>query len=189
MASDSMSARERSAPGLAALFASLSPDGGHSILDFGPAEGQRLTLFGRFGRRVRFASMVPHPPTGPDLQAALEVLESDPGDGYDVVLSWDLFDRLDLGAHAAVMDRLAEVTQPGARLHAVLRASEEATTRPVRIRLLELDRVREEVAGPPEPARPPLLPAHVERLLDPFEVLSGISLRQGLREYVARRPE
>lgn len=133
--------------------------------------------------------MVPHPPQGPELASALEGLGSDPGDEYDVVLAWDVFDRLDEAVRTDVMRRIVEVTRPGARLHTVLRASDAVTTRPVRIHLLDLDRLGEEVAGPPEPARPPLLPAHVERLLGPFEVLSGVSLRQGAREYVARRPE
>lgn len=183
------SVEERSAPGLAALFASLSPDGRHSILDLGAAEGRRLRLLGRFARSVRFAALVPHPPTGSDLDAALKRMGDQPGDGYDVVLAWDVFDRLDEPERTRLVRRIVEVTGPGARLYAVADASGAGTTRPVRISLLDHDRVAEEPAGPPEPARPPLLPGQVERLLKPFEVLNGFSLRGGLREYLARRTD
>lgn len=180
---------ERSSPGLGALFASLSPDGRHSVLDFGPAEGRRLRLLGRYARQVRFAAMVPHPPRGADLSATLEGLEPDPGRRFDVVLAWDLFDRLDESERREVVERITDVTTAGAWLYAVVESSGAGSTRPVRIALLALDRVREEPVGPPEPSNSPILPAPMERLLDPFEVVSGVSLRSGLREYVARRPE
>lgn len=183
------SREERAAPGLASLFASLSPDGRHSILDLGGAEGRRLRLLGRFARSVRFAELVPYPPEGSDLDAALERIGHQPGMGYDVVLAWDVFDRLDEPQRERLLQRIVEVTLPGARLHAMADASGDVTTRPVRMSLLDMDRLATEPAGPPEPARPALLPRQVERLLDPFEVVSGFSLRGGLREYVAKRPD
>ncbi|MBT8487877.1 MAG: class I SAM-dependent methyltransferase [Gemmatimonadetes bacterium] len=180
--------KERSAPGLASLFAALRADGRHTVLDFGPAEGRRLRLLGRFARQVRFAALVPHPPRGTELTAALGGLEPDPGRRFDVVLVWDLFDRLDDGERNEVVERIVDVTAAGARLYAVVESSDAVSTRPIRTELLELDRVRDEPVGPPEPARPQLLPAQMERLLAPFEVVSGVSLRSGLREYVAWRP-
>ncbi len=182
--------RERWAPGLASLFEALSPDGRHSVLDFGPAEGRRLRLLGRFARRVRFAAMVPHPPRGAELAEVLDSLvEPDPERLFDVVLVWDLFDRLDDGDRKDVVARIVDVTGGGARLYAVVESSGAVSTRPIRTELVDLDRVLEEPVGPPEAANPQLLPAQMERLLHPFEVISGVSLRSGRREYVARRPE
>lgn len=106
-----------------------------------------------------------------------------------MVLVWDLFDRLDAVEREHVIQRIVDVTTPGARLYAVVESSDAVSTRPIRTELLDVDRVREDPVGPPEPARPQLLPAQVERLVHPFEVVSGVSLRTGLREYVARRPE
>ncbi len=179
---------ERAAPGLASLFASLHADGRHSVLDFGPAEGRRLRLLGRYARQVRFAALVPHPPRGSELTAALDDLEPDPDRRFDVVLVWDLFDRLDEAERRQVVERVIDVTEPAARLYAVVESSDAVSTRPIRTELLDVDTVREAPVGPPEPSRPQLLPAHMERLVNPFEVLTGVSLRRGLREYVARRP-
>lgn len=179
--------RERAAPGLAVLFASLRPDGGHCILDLGSADGPRLGLLSEYARKIRFAALLPDPPRGEDL---LDVLDQIAGDEpFDVVLAWDVFDRIDPDERVAVVERIVKATAPGARLHTVLDASGAETRQPVRIDVLAVDRVSEEPVGPPESAGPPLLPRQVEQLLDPFEVTTGVSLRTGQREYVARRPE
>jgi len=102
-----------------------------------------------------------------------------------VVLAWDVFDCLDAEDRSEVMGRIEEVTVPGARLYVVVASFSAVTRRPERLTLVDLDRVSHEPVGPVEPARPELLPAHVERLLAPFEVASAFSLRMGLREYVA----
>lgn len=179
----------RASPGLATLFESLTADGRHSILDLGSAEGRRLRLLGRFARRIRFAELVPEPPRGAALDTALEGLRPHSRGRYDVVLAWDLFDRLDEGERGRVMERILEITDPGATLFAIVDYTESVTRRPIRYRLVELGQVALEPAGPPEPADPPLLPRQVERLLAPFEVVTAVSLRAGFREYVARRPE
>lgn len=183
------SSDERASPGLTTLFESLSADGRHSILDLGPAESRRLRLLGRFARRIRFADLVPEPPGGPELDAALEDLRPHSRGRYDVVLAWDLFDRLDDAERARTMMRIVELTDPGAALFAIVESSESVTSRPMRYSLVELGRVAQQPTGPPQPAGPPLLPRQVERLLAPFEVVTAVSLRAGFREYVARRPE
>lgn len=152
----------RASPGVAKLFDSLSQDGRHSVLDLGPAADRHLRLF-------------------------------NPRRPYDVVLAWDILDRLDPCERGALIERLTDVTAPRARLYAVVRSSGGATTRPFRSTLIHLDRVSQQVVGPvvdpvggpPEPAGDVLLPAHVERILAPFEVAHAFILTTGLREYVA----
>lgn len=178
---------ERSAPGLAVLFGALSSDGGHSILDLGGAEGRRLELLGRFARSVRFAEFVPHPPDGADFDAALGRMGERPGEGYDVVLAWNVFDLLDERQRRRLLDRIVEVTRPGARLHAMADSSGAPATQPVRISLTEMDRMVVEPVGPPQPAYRPLLPRQMEDLLHPFRVVSAFTVRGELREYVVRR--
>jgi hypothetical protein len=180
---------ERTSPGLASIFESLSADGRHAILDLGSAESRRLQLLGRFARRIRFAELVPEPPRGSDLDAALDRLGPDGRWRYDVVLSWDLLDSLDEQERSRTMRRIEEVTGPGALIFAVVDSGQSVSRRPIRHRLVELDRVAVEPAGPPQPAGAPILPRQVERLLAPFEVEVAVSLRAGFREYVARRPE
>jgi len=180
---------ERAAPGVAALFAGLSADGSHSVLDLGPAAENHLDLYGRFSRQIRVADLLTDPPQGPDWAAALKALPPHPRQPYDVVLAWDLLDRLWPEERPALIKRLAELTAPGARLYVIVDTSGEPTTRPLRFTLLDLDRMVQSVVGPPQPAHSPLLPAQVGRLLEPFEVERAFTLRGGLREYFATKKD
>lgn len=177
----------RRSPGLASLFESLHEDGRHSILDLGSADGRQLRLLGRFGRQVRFAGLVPRPRDVSSWLDALKSLPAHPRQPYDVVLMWDLLDRLPADERRPVVDHLDAITAPGARLHAIVDASEAGQTRPMEFRIVDLDRVAHVAAGPPEPAQEPLLPAQVERALSPFEVIRAFTLRGGLREYLASK--
>jgi hypothetical protein len=175
---------ERASPGIAALFGALTSDGSHSILDLGFAGARHLRLLGRFARRIRFAGLVPHPPGGEALRAALHALPPNPKQPYDVVLAWDILDRVDPADRPTVVECLARVTGPAARLYAVVDTTDASTTRPTRSSLVGLDRISMQPVGPPAPARPPILPAPLERLLAPFEVAQAFTLRTGHREYV-----
>lgn len=179
---------ERSSPGLGALFGLLKEDGRHAILDLGPASDRHLRFLGRYARQIRFAGLVPEPPRGEALLSAIGALAPQPGHSYDVVLAWNVLDRLDRAEREALIGRLAAFTAPGGRLYAAVDASGAPTVRPVRSAIIDVDRVEHHVVGPPEPARPQLLPAHMERLLSPFEITHAFMLRVGLREYVAMKP-
>jgi hypothetical protein len=50
-----------------------------------------------------------------------------------------------------------------------------------------MDRVVQQPLGDPVPAGPELLPAEVERLVRPFQVIHAFTLRPAYREYVAVR--
>jgi hypothetical protein len=106
---------------------------------------------------------------------------------YDLVLAWNLLDRLTPEEHGTLMDRLTELTSPQGRLYVLVDTSEESLAPPLRFELLDRSRVAHYPAGPPTGTRPPLLPAEVERILSPFRVEHAFTLRKGLREYVAVR--
>jgi hypothetical protein len=178
-------AMERAAPGVAALFDGLSEDGSHAVLDLGPAVDSHLRLFSGFARRIRFAGLLPWQRGDREWMGALRSLIPHPQQSYDLVLAWDLLDRLSPEARPSLIQRLAEITAPGARLYMVVDASEEPTTQPFRFALVGADRVSQWPLGAPEPAPRQLLPAQVERLLAPFEVVQAFTLRSGQREYVA----
>jgi hypothetical protein len=180
---------ERAAPGIAALFAELSEDGSHAVLDFGAAAETSLRLYSRFARRIRFADLLTDPPHGEAWAAALRALPPHPDQPYDLVLAWNLLDRLAPEERPPLVERLTQLTAPGARLYVVVDASGEPNTQPVRFTLLDVDRVCQQAVGPPHPPQPQLLPAEVERLLAPFQVMHGFTLKLGLREYVAVRGE
>lgn len=176
---------ERAAPGVAALFEGLPEDGSHPVLDLGPAVESHVRLFGKFSRQVRFAGLLPDPPRGAAWTEALSALPPHVGRSYDVVLAWNVLDYLNAGERVLLIERLAELTSPGARLYVVVDASEKPMLPPLRHALLDLDRVSQQAVGPPLPVPGGLLPAKVERLLMPFEVVHAFTLRTGLREYVA----
>jgi hypothetical protein len=175
----------RRSPALEALFGALHDDGRHRVLDLGEADGRRLRLLGRFARSIRFAGLLPG---GPSADGWLEALPSHPRQAYDVVLAWDLLDRVPASRHAEVVARLAEITADGARLYAVVDSNADATRRTVAFTLADLEHVHEREIGPARPAGTPLLPAQVERALAPFQVARAFTLRSGQREYVATKP-
>jgi hypothetical protein len=177
---------ERTSPGVAALFHGLEEDGSRALLDLASAGGASLGLYGRFARQIRIADVLgrsaPIPGAG-----SLEGLEA-PGRPYDIVLAWDVLDRLTPDERPGFVQRLDRMTAPGARLYIAVDLSSEPTTRPLRFTLVDLDRVREQPMGPPETRQPPLYPAEVERILAPFDLAHAFAVGQSLREYVAIKP-
>ena len=181
---------EAAAPGVAALFDDVSEDGSHSVLDLGAANPSSLAVYSRYARRIRFADLTGYATSlrgRGSVPGLLEAVPPQPDRPYDLIFAWDVLDRLFDEYHAPLVNRLARVTAPHARLHVVVRASEEEATRPLRFRLREIDRMLYEPAGSPQPARPRLLPAPLAQLLTPFQVAHGFTLKGGLREYVAIR--
>jgi hypothetical protein len=175
----------RASPGLAAVFAGLREDGSHGVLDLGPAVDANLRLYGRYARWVRFGSLLHDPPGGEAWKRALQTLPPLPDRLYDVVMVWDLLDRLSPRDRPVLIERLSQLTGPGARLYVIVDASGQSVTHPLRFTLHDVDQVSQEIVGPPRPAYPPILPAEVERTLAPFQVAHAFTLRGGLREYVA----
>jgi hypothetical protein len=178
---------ERAAPGVAALFAGVREDGSHAVLDLGAAAETTLGLYSGFARRIRFADLLTDPPHGEAWAAELRALPRHPDQPYDLVLAWNLLDYLAPEERPPLVERLTQLTASGARLYVLVDASGEPNTHPLRFNLLGVDRVGQQVVGPPRPAQPQLLPAEVERLLAPFQVVHAFTLRLGLREYVAVR--
>jgi hypothetical protein len=183
----STGSREWRSPGLAALFGGLTEDGGHCVLDLGPGSGAHLGVLRAFATQVRFADILPDGTVGETWDEALRTLPPHPFRPYDVVLAWDVLDRLEAERRAALVIRLDALTGPRARLHAVAGAEGPHPRQAVRFVLLGRDRIREEDAGVMTRPIQPLLPAQMTRVLEPFEVVSAFTLRNGSREYVAKK--
>lgn len=178
---------ERAAPGVAALFDGLKEDGSHAILDFGAGGEGSFRFYCRFARQIRYADLLRCPPRGLKWTAALEVLPPPPMGKYDVVVAWNILDRLTPAEHLTLIRRLAALTSPGARLYTVVDISGKNRIHPIHSTVVELDRVSQRIDGPMVGAYQPLLPAAIERLLPPFSVERAFTLRNDLREYVAVR--
>jgi hypothetical protein len=185
-------ARESAAPGVAAMFDGLSEDGSHSVLDLGSASSASLAVYARFARQVRFSdltglalSRTGHEP----IQCILDAVPPHPERPYDLIFAWDVFDRLLPEDHHPLVRRLAEVSAPSARLHAVVSGADQGTAPHIRCTLLDTDRVLYEPATTARPALSRLLPAQMAHLLVPFRVVRGFTLKGNLREYVAFRED
>jgi len=177
-------ALDRPSLGVKALFDGVTPDSAHSVLDLGRASESSFNVYARFARRIRFADLL-RAERRADLDRALgESVPAQPDRPYDLILVWDLLDRVAPESRAPLIARLAERAAPRARLHVLVEASDRSAVQPFHFTVLDVDRVRYTPDGPERPARGRLLPAEVERLLQPFEVARAFTSRSGMREYM-----
>lgn len=176
---------DRATPGVSEFFRGVTPDRPHGVLDLGAATDSSLQVYGRVARWIRFAGLLESAAVGDEWERALSHLPENPSHPYDLVLAWDILDRVPPEERPGVLKRLDQVTAPDARLHLVVDSSEASTSPPLRFSLLDVDRMRYEPVGPPRATWPAILPAEVERLLPPFRVVRAFTSKVGLREYVA----
>jgi hypothetical protein len=180
---------ERPTPGVAALLDGVSEDRSHAVLDLGPAVDSSLRVYSRFARWVRFADLVDATASHDSWIERLAELPAQPDHPYDLLFAWNVLDWLPPEYRPSLIQRLTELSSDDARLYVLLETSEQPVRHPQRFALLNVDRMRYERIGRPVPAWPPLLPAEVERLLQPFQVTRAFTSQTGMREYVAfRRP-
>jgi hypothetical protein len=178
---------ERQTPGVAAFLQGVTEDRSHAVLDLGPASESSLNIYGRFARRVRFSDVLAAATSPQGWAGAINALPPQPERPYDLVFAWDIMDRLDAEGRKRLVERLAAISAPDARIHLMVEEAEKAATVPLRFTLLDVDRVRCEATGPARATPPRLLPAQVEKVLSPFKVQRAFTLKGGLREYVAVR--
>lgn len=158
-----------------------------------------MSLYAPFARRMRFLDLLRPAGGATTWKEALRGIPRQADHPYDLILGWDILDRLPPEHHAALVTRLTQVSAPGARLHLLVDASPPGQPSPGSFRYtpVVVDRMEVEAdtraeasdAAPlPVSHRPRRLqPAQVERLLLPFRVTRGFTLRLGLREFVAVR--
>lgn len=178
---------ERTTPGGRALFEGLEPDRSRAVLDLGPAEGSSLGVYSRFARWVRFADVLTRALSPAGWAAALPTIPANPERPYDLLVIWDILDRLPPEGRPRLVERITEISSPDARLLAVVGVSEPRPTRLLRYSLADVDRMCYAEAEQPAPLYPPVLPAQVGRVLAPFHITRAFSTAVGIREYVAVR--
>lgn len=178
---------ERTSRGISTLLSTFGDERDHSVLDLGRAAGSSLEVYRRFARWVRFADLLFDADAATDLTAALEAIPRHPERPYDVLLAWNLLDRVAPEERARVVSRLADLSAEDARLYLIVEPSAEGARQPFRFGLADVDRIWYEPAEEPLEVWPPLLPAELERLIEPFHVAHAFTTRVGLREYVATR--
>jgi hypothetical protein len=184
---------EAQAPGVAWLFGDIDEEPRHSVLDLGAGSPSSLAVYSRFARRIRFADLGGqlHGPNGwRTVDAVLTSLPEQPDHPYDLVFVWDALDRLLREYRAPLVARLAAITSPSAKLHAITRSVDSGGGGgglPHGFALLDTGRMTYDVSAQTVPATPRIMPAQMAQLLVPFRVVHGFTLKGELREYVAHR--
>jgi len=182
---------EGAAPGLAALLESVGEHRELAVLDLGPASESSLRWYGAFARRVRFADFLSDGRRSQQyasLADRLAALPPQPHHPYDVIMVWDVLDRLVGEDRQRLVRRLAELSAPDAVLHAMVLAPEHATLRPQRFTVIETGRIRYEPTSPLRLPRVPVRPADLAPLFAPFRIVRAFTLKGGLREYLTAKP-
>jgi hypothetical protein len=156
-----------------------------SVLDLGSASEASFKFYTQFSRQIQFADILLDSSLAGGSSSSLDGLDLDRHPRFDLVLAWNILDRLGGDDRSVLVNRLAEITAPKARLYVLVDASGNPETYPLQFSILGPDRVSQRPVGPARPAGPELLPAEVERLLIPFRVVHAFTLRHGWREYVA----
>ncbi|MEX2282936.1 MAG: hypothetical protein WEE89_10685 [Gemmatimonadota bacterium] len=158
------------------------------MLDLGAAADQNLRVYSRFARWIHFADLLGDPWSHRGEQSAGGLHLPRLDRAYDVVFAWDILDRLFPEARSRLVQWLTDTTAASTRVHAVVRASEDSIARPLRFTLMDLGRIRYEIAGTARLPVSRMLPAEVAKVLAPLRVAHAFTLKNGLREYVAVRP-
>jgi hypothetical protein len=178
---------ERGSPGLAAFFDKVGEDRTHAVLDLGAASETSLHVYGRYARWVRFAGLLSPSSLTENWMGAAESIPPNPDRPYDLLVVWDILDRLLPEERPALVKRLAEVSAPDARLFMIV-GSSDGRARPLRqFSLVTPGTMRYAETSVIHSVESPLLPADVQRVLVPFEVSRAFSSDIGIREYVAIR--
>lgn len=179
-------------PVLGEIFAALDPERRVRILDLGSALQANLEFYSKIASGVRIVPLLRDDGLeglrrldGDAFAARLDQLLPVDGDGFDLILMWDLLNYLGDEQPSRLAHHLSAVADADARIHAMITTGETMPSEPSRYELLEDGRLvyrpvtERSTAAPNPPA------ALVERWLDPFRVEHSVLLRHGVREFIA----
>jgi len=187
----------RSSRGLDQFFFNLRDMVGLSILDCGGASQENIDFLIELGHKVYTQDLVRSldevfgecgPQTNPD-QIAQFLAQNVPyrESQFDGVLLWDSLQFMSPSLLGPVVERLAEVTRPGAYLLAFFPASERATESPsYTFRIAD----SKNITVTPRGARPTgqmFNNRNLERLFGKFESVKFFLTKENLREVIIRR--
>ena len=163
-----------------------------AVLDLGPPVAANIEFLSALSCRVRIAdlhrslSAESVESRSPERMGALleRLLPLAPGERFDAVLVWDVFDYLRPDQATALMSRLAPACEAETPALVLASTGREIPAQPLRYRILDPENMACE--GPREPRRPS--PRHTQhdlaRMMPGFSVRRSVLLRGGLQEYL-----
>ncbi len=164
--------------------------GQRRVLDLGPASGATLEVLAGGPLHLRVGDVLDElvaaveaaaDEEGGDVGAVVAERLAGAGDGYHLVLAWDLFSHLPAAGVAAAAARLARCLAPGGLLHAFVSTGAHVCRPPAAYALLAPDRLLRRAAGKPVAAR--VYHQHrLRALLPPLVLRRAVLLRHGMQE-------
>lgn len=163
------------------------------MLDLGAPLDENVAFLSALAGRVRIADLhrafcSEATESGePEPAAALldRMLPIAPGERFDAVLAWDLFDFLRADQLSALMARLTPACVPGARFLLMTSVRRQLPGAPPRYRILDRETLAAE-AVPRQAARDARMgePPDLRRLMRGFFIGHSLLLRSGVQEYL-----
>jgi len=183
-----------SSPGLEEALRGTPDDGSCKVLDLGPSVADNVEFVSSFAPYQQIIDVVGRDPSASDVElsgfgriSALQDLFDRHRRSFNLVLMWDVLNYLPMDRAEKLLQSVAELCLPGARLHAIVFATDTMAAMPNRYRIVDSARLAYEVATTEQRGAPALPPAAVEKLLQGFRVEHSFVLQHGVHEYVASR--
>jgi hypothetical protein len=177
------------------LLGSLRPGARQCVLDLGPPIAANIEFLAALSCRVRIVdlcrslSVESVENRRPEVMVALleRLLPLGPGERFDAVLAWDVFDYMRPDQVSALMSRLAPACPPETPVLVLAATGRTIPATPLRYRILDLENLACE--GPREPTRacPRYTQPDLGRMMAGFSVRHSILLRSGVQEYLFSR--
>ncbi len=113
-------------PGLTAIFNELKKSKHNRVLDLGPMSAANFSFFSQLSCKIHFENLDEFIVEHGSLSASNQIyhlerylLEHKEEEKFDVILSWDLFNYLELEAIEALLNKLKKYCKPNTLLHMI----------------------------------------------------------------------
>ena len=183
-----------SSPGLEEALVGVPDDGSCRVLDLGPSVADNVEFVSSFASYLQIVDAIDRGPPvsdlgggGLDRLSTLQTLIDRHRRSFNLVLMWDVLNYLSIDQSGRMVRSVADLCLPGARLHAIVFATDTMRAIPNRYRIINNARLAYEPSTTELRGAPDLPPAAVQKLLVGFRVEHSFVLQHGVREYVATR--
>ena len=178
--------------GLQALLDGVRDDQSYTILDLGPARESNVRFWSEFSCWLHvhdfYRTLLEWKAVGP----AEELVEPDfstrlafgEDTVFDIILTWDLFNYLELSELEALAQELSRWSRRGTRLFALVSSLPRISVSPLMFRILNREQLTYELPSQRTKPCPRHSPRDIARLMGRFIVSRSFLSRQGIQEYV-----
>lgn len=181
-------------PGLEEAIAGVPDDGSCKVLDLGPSVADNVEFVSGFASYLQIVDAIERGPWADDAEGAglgrlstLQPLVKKHRRSFHLVFVWDVLNYLSPEQAERLIHAVAELCLPGARLHAIVYATDTMPAVPNRFRILGGSRLAYEASTNDLKGVPALPASAVEKLLKGFRIEHSFVLQHGVHEYVAAR--